>query len=497
MGIIEVFMRKITKLLAAFLCLFALLTILIYANNTSAEQQSTGLLVINVQDGSNYKGIEGAYFQITSQSDASYTKIVKTDNTGRLEINLVPDNYNIKQLGTTINNENYTFTSIGYSRKIEAGKTVTLTGYERKIEGDYIFGDSPTTVHVSTNSNFDSSPLGQGIKASTLNLDGTTSALIPSSQIYSYYNNVDTSIPGEYMCIYMATQSILGVRTTHYLKVIVDPLAPIRGGDVTAKYIDTDGNKISDDVVKTGNIGESYSTEQKLIPGYSFKEFQGSTSGTFTDKTQTVTYVYTKDQILGGDVTVRYVDTDGNKISDDVVKTGNIGESYSIEQESIPGYTFKEAKGNTSGTFTDKTQTITYIYTKGPLLRGDITVRYVDTDDNKISDDVVETGNIGEGYSTEQKLIPGYTFKEAKGNTSGTFTDRTQTITYVYIKNVTKDTTMIIDKSEHLNTQKYSIPNELPETGENQRKVVLLVLLGFAILIFSAVLIFSKHKKIK
>ncbi|MDG4960593.1 MucBP domain-containing protein, partial [Lactococcus lactis] len=308
-------MRKITKLLAAFLCLFVISPIFIYANNTFAEQQSTGLLVINVQDGSNYKGIEGAYFQITSQSDASYIKIVKTDDTGRVEINLVPGNYNIKQLGTTTNSENYTFTSIGYSRKIEAGKTVTLTGYERKIEGDYIFGDSPATVHVSTNSDFDPSPLGQGIKASTLNLDGTTSALIPSSQIYSYYNNVDTSVPGEYICIYMAKQSILGVRTTHYLKVIVDPLAPIFAGDVTAKYIDTDGNKISDDVVQTGNIGESYNTEQKSIPGYTFKELQGSTSGIFTDKTQTVTYVYTKDPILGGEVTVRYVDIDGNKIS--------------------------------------------------------------------------------------------------------------------------------------------------------------------------------------
>ncbi|MDG4959928.1 MucBP domain-containing protein, partial [Lactococcus lactis] len=217
----------------------------------------------------------------------------------------------------------------------------------------------------------------------------------------------------------------------------------------------------------------------------------------FTDKTQTITYVYTKDPILGGEVTVRYVDIDGNKISDDVVKTGNIGDGYSTEQESIPGYTFKEAKGNTSGAFTDKTQTITYVYTKDPILGGEVTVRCVDIDGNKISDDVVKTGNIGDGYSTEQESIPGYTFKEVKGDTSGTFTDKTQTVTYVYIKNATKVTTMIIDKSEHLNTQKSSVPNELPETGENQGKVVLMVVLGFAILIFSTVLIFSKYKKIK
>ncbi|MDG4977660.1 MucBP domain-containing protein, partial [Lactococcus lactis] len=44
-------------------------------------------------------------------------------------------------------------------------------------------------------------------------------------------------------------------------------LNPTVGGDVTAKYVDTDGNKISDDVVKSGNVGDAYTTEQKTIAG--------------------------------------------------------------------------------------------------------------------------------------------------------------------------------------------------------------------------------------
>ncbi|WP_160321432.1 MucBP domain-containing protein, partial [Lactococcus lactis] len=102
---------------------------------------------------------------------------------------------------------------------------------------------------------------------------------------------------------------------------------------VTAKYVDTDGNKISDDVVKSGNVGDAYTTEQKTIDGYTFKEVQGIATGTFTDQVQTVTYVYTKDPIAGGDVTAKYVDTDGNKISDDVVKSGNVGDAYTTEQK--------------------------------------------------------------------------------------------------------------------------------------------------------------------
>ena len=92
--------------------------------------------------------------------------------------------------------------------------------------------------------------------------------------------------------------------------------------------------------MKNGNVGDSYTTEQKAIPGYTFKEVQGSASGQFTSHAG-VTYVYTKDPVAGGNVTVKYVDENGNTISDDVVKNGNVGDSYTTEQKAIPGYTFK------------------------------------------------------------------------------------------------------------------------------------------------------------
>ena len=71
----------------------------------------------------------------------------------------------------------------------------------------------------------------------------------------------------------------------------------VKAADVTAKYLDENGKTISDNVVKSGNIGDDYSTEQKAIPGYTFKEVQGSASGQFTDKEQTITYVYTKNSV--------------------------------------------------------------------------------------------------------------------------------------------------------------------------------------------------------
>ncbi|MFL1696505.1 MucBP domain-containing protein, partial [Weissella kandleri] len=79
---------------------------------------------------------------------------------------------------------------------------------------------------------------------------------------------------------------------------------------------------------------------------------------------QTVTYIYTKNPEKGADVTVKYVDENGKEIAKSEVKSGNVGDKYTTEKKDITGYTFKEVQGSANGEFTDKAQTVTYIYTK-------------------------------------------------------------------------------------------------------------------------------------
>lgn len=75
------------------------------------------------------------------------------------------------------------------------------------------------------------------------------------------------------------------------------PPAPVKGGDVTVKYIDEAAPtvEITPGLIISGNIGDSYSTSEKTVTGYTFKEVQGSATGTITDTAQTVTNVYTQD----------------------------------------------------------------------------------------------------------------------------------------------------------------------------------------------------------
>ncbi|MGL9923223.1 MucBP domain-containing protein [Enterococcus sp. DIV1758] len=277
---------------------------------------------------------------------------------------------------------------------------------------------------------------------------------------------------------------------------------PVKAAEVTTKYVDTEGNKISDEVVKTGNIGDDYTTEQKAIDGYTFKEVRGNPTGKFTDQPQTVTYVYVKNPVKAAEVTAKYVDTEGNKISDEVVKSGNIGDDYTTEQKAIDGYTFKEVRGNPTGKFTDQPQTVTYVYVKNPVKAAEVTAKYVDTEGNKISDEVVKSGNVGDDYTTEQKAIDGYTFKEVQGNPTGKFTDQPQTVTYVYMKYKIYPASKADNKLDHKdktnNKETYSSSQHtLPKTGENKRLALISTGIGSVFLVLvliTSVLRFQKSR---
>ncbi|WP_436696694.1 MucBP domain-containing protein, partial [Lactiplantibacillus plantarum] len=203
------------------------------------------------------------------------------------------------------------------------------------------------------------------------------------------------------------------------------------GQPVTAKYQDQDGKSIHPDVVHSGYLGDNYSTEQLVIDGYTFKAVQGDVSGTFGTSAKTVTYVY--ERTAGLPVTVKYLDEHGKSIHPDVVLSGYLGDGYSTEQLVIDGYTFKAVQGDVSGTFGTSAKTVTYVYERTAGLP--VTVKYLDEHGKSIHPDVVLSGYLGDGYSTEQLVIDGYTFKAVQGDVSGTFGTTAKTVTYVYTEN--------------------------------------------------------------
>ncbi|MBO0431693.1 MucBP domain-containing protein [Enterococcus sp. DIV0660C] len=89
-----------------------------------------------------------------------------------------------------------------------------------------------------------------------------------------------------------------------------------------------------------------------------------NSTGHISTKTATVTILERKD---GAPVTVEYVDEDGNDIAEKDVLNGKVDDPYTSQAKTIDNYTLLKEPDNKEGKFTDKAQTVTYIY-QGKLL---------------------------------------------------------------------------------------------------------------------------------
>ncbi|MGH1772415.1 MucBP domain-containing protein [Enterococcus raffinosus] len=279
--------------------------------------------------------------------------------------------------------------------------------------------------------------------------------------------------------------------------------SPVPAADVTVKYQDTNGKTLANDEKLSGNIGENYTSEQKTITGYTFKEVQGSPTGPFTPQPQTVIYVYTKNAANTSSVTVHYQDEAGKSLADTVTLTGKVGETYSSEQKKSTGYNFKEVRGNPKGQFTTEAQTVTYVYTQAASKKSTVIAKYQDEKGNKLVDEVVLTGTIGDSYKTEQKKIDGYTFKEVQGTPEGKFTETPQSVVYIYTKKnsaATDDpsspTGNTVIHSVHTSYSNGTAAKALPNTGEETTVSRVLTLAGIvSILALGSGVVVWKRKK--
>ncbi|EPN8826675.1 MucBP domain-containing protein [Listeria monocytogenes] len=234
---------------------------------------------------------------------------------------------------------------------------------------------------------------------------------------------------------YITIKSTLSTNSNPFAKVRV-PITvtpPVKGGDVTVQYKDTTGVVLADSITLSGNVGENYTTTAKTIDGYSLTTTPTNSNGTFSTNPQTVTYTYKKDPIAQP-VTVNYIDTDGKTIAPTETLSGNVGENYTTTAKTIDGYSLTTTPANANGTFSTNPQTVTYTYTKDPIVQP-VTVNYIDTDGKTIAPSETLTGNISENYTTTAKTIDGYSLTTTPANAKGTFSTEPQIINYIYAKN--------------------------------------------------------------
>ena len=241
-------------------------------------------------------------------------------------------------------------------------------------------------------------------------------------------------------------------------------------------------------------------------------------------------------------VITHYQDQEGNQLAPNDVQTGGLNTPYTTKPKDITGYTLAETPANASGSFADNTITdVVYLYKKAPTptkppvnpvvpsKAANVIVHYQDEDGNSLTSDIVLSGNVGDGYTTDIKEFTGYHLKSRPTNATGFFSTQAQDVTYIYAKDSNSPSENVPinnnhqDKKptkpqttnhlrpqasqslskRHLTNNHVAIPktsagnlasNKLPQTGKNQTQSLLTVLVGFLSATFAAVSGWFIHK---
>lgn len=210
-----------------------------------------------------------------------------------------------------------------------------------------------------------------------------------------------------------------------------------QGAPITVKYVDEDGNELSEKTL-TGKWGNSWSAEDLKIDNY---ERTGSLpSGKFNGSAKTVEVKY---KALAKQVKIHYVDQNGNKIHDDDSIKGNFKTSFDANDKkiNITGYDFDSvSQGSLTGEYSKDTSDITLKYQAKQ--GGDVAIKYQDDKGQDIKETNSEkiSGLFNEDYdastATYKKNLEsvGWNLDESKlpSNAKGKFTLDPQEVIYHY-----------------------------------------------------------------
>ncbi|MBC1516828.1 MucBP domain-containing protein, partial [Listeria immobilis] len=176
----------------------------------------------------------------------------------------------------------------------------------------------------------------------------------------------------------------------------------VAGQNVTVQFVDEAGNQLAEPMTLSGNIGDAFEAIAKIIDGWKLTATPANATGMFSDTTQTVTFVYKKAAITGKDVTVNYVDTEGNQLAPSEVLNGEFGTAYLSEAKVIDGWKLTATPANASGIFSDQLQTVNYVYEKVDSGTGDNTN---DNNNNTNTDNNTNTSNETQVTPTQPSVV--------------------------------------------------------------------------------------------
>ncbi len=192
---------------------------------------------------------------------------------------------------------------------------------------------------------------------------------------------------------------------------------------------ENDGFELTEEGIQFKNIPANvdYLSITSLVPNRLSTERAAST-GTIqylVNYQVPVKYVNTAE-----DVTVKYLDENGQTLAPNVTLSGYVGDPFTTEEKDISGYTLKKIQGDRIGVFSDVAQEVVYVYERSNA--APVTVKYEDTEGNELAAPTVMNGKVGLPYTSEAKAINGWYVSQTPTNANGTYRENAQEVVYVY-----------------------------------------------------------------
>ena len=128
----------------------------------------------------------------------------------------------------------------------------------------------------------------------------------------------------------------------------------------TVNYLDEFNNKIAKSKVVIGKYNDIVEEEYKKFNDYKLISNQ-LYNIKLDDNTKDINFYY---QLKQGNITVQYQDSNGNKISEDTIITGNYHDNYSILKKEIDGYNYIDDLNFIEGIIDEDNKVITLKYEK-------------------------------------------------------------------------------------------------------------------------------------
>ncbi|MBC2007744.1 MucBP domain-containing protein [Listeria welshimeri] len=270
--------------------------------------------------------------------------------------------------------------------------TVTKGTKETKKPGNIEGYTYVGYIHTSKNDTTPTPPVEQGTV--TVNYqDEQGNSVAPSEtlkgDVGKTYKTVQKDVEGyDFKEVQGNTTGEFTTKAQVVNYIYAKTVTPVEQGTVTVNYQDEQGNSLAPTETLKGDVGKTYTTVQKDITGYDPKEVQGNATGEFTTKAQVVTYIYTQTPVPAANLTIEYLDENGNQIHEPKIISGNVGDPYDVtdntDELQIEGYTIDTTKlpANAIGVLSNEPIQVVYVYNKNPLADVTITVKFVDYQGN-------------------------------------------------------------------------------------------------------------------